>query len=89
MVDFQQIGLELDQLQLLLGPPTICLPACFLISGVSFYHLTGRLQYVQLHGCVLDRLVSNTKAPHETVPSLFIFTLYTTNCYRSESCHLY
>lgn len=39
--------------------------------------LTGRPENVLLQHCVSNREVSNTGAPHETLPSHFLFTLYT------------
>ncbi|KAL6471887.1 hypothetical protein MHYP_G00205370 [Metynnis hypsauchen] len=59
-----------------------------LVSWIVDY-LTGRPQYVRLQHCVSDRVVSNTGVPQGTVPSPFLFTLYTTdfnNC--TETCHL-
>lgn len=50
-------------------------------------YLIGRSQYVCLHLCVLDSMVSNNGALQETV--LFLFTLYTMGLnYRSETAHL-
>ena len=51
-------------------------------------YLIGRPQYVCLQHCVSDRLV-NTRAPQGTVPSPFLFTLYTTDLnYCTKTCHL-
>lgn len=59
-----------------------------LIAWITNY-LTGRPQYVRLHGCVSDRLISNTGAPQGTVLSPFLFTTYTADFkYCSKSCHL-
>ncbi|KAI4894895.1 hypothetical protein NFI96_003892 [Prochilodus magdalenae] len=59
-----------------------------LVSWIVDY-LTGRPQYVRLHHCVSDRVVSNTGAPQGTVLSPFLFTLYTTDFnYCTETCHL-
>ncbi|KAI4885338.1 hypothetical protein NFI96_001847 [Prochilodus magdalenae] len=59
-----------------------------LVSRIVDY-LTGRPQYVRLHHCVSDRVVSNTGAPQGIVLSPFLFTLYTTDFnYCTETCHL-
>ncbi|XP_054860069.1 ribosome-recycling factor, mitochondrial isoform X2 [Amphiprion ocellaris] len=52
-------------------------------------YLTDRPQYVKLQDCVSDVVVCSTGAPQDTVLSLFLFTLYTSDfCYSTDSCHL-
>ena len=52
-------------------------------------YLTGTPQYVRLHNCVSDRVVSNTGTPQGTVLSPFLFILFTSDFnYRTESFHL-
>ena len=52
-------------------------------------YLTDQQQYMCLQHCVSDAVVSNTRAPQETVLSPFLFTLHTTDfSYQTESCHL-
>ena len=54
-----------------------------------FDYLTNRLQYVRLNGVLSSAICTNTGAPHGTVLSPFLFSLYTADC-RSidESCPL-
>uniref|UniRef100_A0A8C7Z516 Reverse transcriptase domain-containing protein n=1 Tax=Oryzias sinensis TaxID=183150 RepID=A0A8C7Z516_9TELE len=52
-------------------------------------YLTNRPQYVRLHNCVSEVVVSSTGAPQGTVLSPFLFTLYTSDfTYNTGSCHL-
>ena len=46
-----------------------------LLTWVDDY-LKDRSQYVRLHNCVSDRLISNIGALHGTVLSPFLFTTY-------------
>ena len=49
-----------------------------LVAWITDY-LTSRPQYVRLQGSLSDVLVSSSGAPQGTVPSPFIFTLYTSD----------
>ena len=52
-------------------------------------YLTDRLQYVRLGTSVSQTLVSDTGVPQGTIPSPFLFTLYTADhTYNSTACHI-
>ncbi len=52
-------------------------------------YLTGRPQYVRLHGSRSGTVTTCIGAPQGTVLSPFLFTLYTSDCrHSSNSCHL-
>ena len=45
-----------------------------------FDYLTNKLQYVRLNGVLSSAICTNTGAPHGTVLSPFLFSLYTADC---------
>ncbi len=58
------------------------------ITWINDY-LTNRPQFVRLKDCVSNQVVSSTGAPHGTILSPFLFTLYTSDFqFKSETCHL-
>ncbi|CAM4691197.1 unnamed protein product [Leuciscus chuanchicus] len=59
-----------------------------LVSWITDY-LMERTQFVRLKDCFSETVVCSTEAPQGTVPSPFLFTLYTSDfSYNSESCHM-